>query len=247
MSQYIREIYEETLLTQEVRVELFVAVFRIRDIKCGYGRRREFYEMMETLYEMEPECIERVLHFVPVYGCYRDLFELMVRIPELEDTVLSICKRAYISDYLACKRGDLSNLSKVAKWLPREKSKTWPGLAKKFAVFLYPMENSTRLSMIQYRKGISFINRHLGTAEVHMCAGTWEEIDFEKIPKKCFTKYKAALLNETLEGLPRYPDVLDREICAENTLNYIRPVHIASVLTDDSRYYPIADAIRLRT
>jgi hypothetical protein len=247
MMDYIRNVYQETLLTLDDRVELFVNAFRIRDIKYGDGHRQKFYEIIQALYEVEPECVVKVLPFIPIYGCYRDLLELMVRIPEIEDNVLSICKRAFISDFLACKWGTTIELSQIAKWLPREKSGMWPGLAKKFAAFFYPMENSHRKRIINYRKDVSFVNRCLGTVEVNMCEGTWCAIHTTKLSRRCFKKYKTALLNERKNGTVRCEGSDDREICREKILAFtFPPATEESRYTDASRYTPIADIIRAR-
>jgi hypothetical protein len=152
-------------MTREQLDDLIIMMFHIRDIHAGLGRRQLFYDLFIRVYLHDKKLSGSLLKFIPHYGCWRDVFQIMKMCPELEFTILSMTKRVFISD---CVNTETPSL--LAKWLPREKSKAFPGMARKLAVFFFPMETSVQISMMRYRKQVSALNRRLGTREVAMCA-----------------------------------------------------------------------------
>jgi hypothetical protein len=115
-------------------------------------------------------------------------------------------------------------LSLAAKWFKREGKKDSENLDL-FVEQLYPMPGNAALkvsdpvryakrvnySMMRLRKAITAITQCLGVAEQMMCAKPdeagditrdWSDIDMERAPAGFATKYRKALLNESLtEGV----------------------------------------------
>ena len=163
--------------------------------------------MME-LYRINPTMTTQFIPLIPEYGCWKDVWELMRRIPPLEDAILSFTKKTFVQDVLKCRREDYDGITYLAKWLPREKSKTYPGLAYRFADFFYPAEGAKRKRIQMYRKEVSRVNRAIQTVEVIMCSRSWDSISPAHVPKKCLRMHRNAFLR------------MDRTECRERFLSY---------------------------
>jgi hypothetical protein len=138
----------------------------------------------------------------------------MSKIPELENYILTLVKEQYLKDLSGCE-----TLSLLSKWLPREKSGTYPKLAQKIANFIYTDEVSQTKRMIKYRKDVSKLNKLLKTVEINMCGKTWAEIKPEAVPGRCLKIHTSAFLNEPVKrpfDTLRYPDSEDRMKCRKN-------------------------------
>jgi hypothetical protein len=210
----LQQIFESG--TKEEKCNVVVSMFQQRDIrgplykeekKGKQGNREEFYQGMMELYRVSPEITKKLISFIPEYGCWKDLWELLRRIPPLEDTILSFMKKTFVQDVLKCRRDDYDGVTYLAKWLPREKSKTYPGLAYIFADFFYPAEGAKRKRIQMYRKDVSMVNRAIQTVEIIMCSRSWGSISPTAVPKKCLRMHRNAFLR------------MDRE-CRERFLTY---------------------------
>jgi hypothetical protein len=116
----------------------------------------------------------------------------------------------------------------LPKWLPREKSKTYPGLARAIACHIYP-EDSVRKAMIVYRLMCSAMNRDLKTVEIDMCGKTWKNITPEKVPGRCLKNCDKAFLNEKVDSTGdepelRFPDDEDRMECRAHFKEFLEEV-----------------------
>jgi hypothetical protein len=209
--------------SEELR-DLFVMAFQTRDVRGGKGERRLFYNFISALYAHNKDAVRAVLHLVPEYGCWRDMWELIHRVPELELDIFRLVRETYFSDIAKYDAGEHNKLSLLAKWLPREGSGTYRGLAQKLAKFFYPEQND-RTRMILYRKQISKLNRTLKTVEINMCAKTWCEIKPEAVPGRCLKIHNKAFLNEPVKKSSlkplRYPESEDRMECRKHFQEFI--------------------------
>ena len=75
-------------------------LFYARDIRGGLGERRVFRVLISALAEMEPESVRKNIAFIPEYGRYDDLLELL-------DTPCEADALAFIRDKL---NKDLANM-----------------------------------------------------------------------------------------------------------------------------------------
>jgi len=201
--------------------DLFVMAFQTRDIRGGKGEKKLFYQFFHLLYRFWPYIAAKIVALVPEYGCWRDMWELWGSIPELKDTILTIVKKQFMDDLTAAARGDTHNMSLLAKWLPREKSATYRGLAAPIANALYPNELSERRQLIRYRKETSFMNSALKTVEIDMCGGRWRKINPEAVPGRNLKLHDKAFLNETKSGDLRWPDSSDRMKCRKHFQKFV--------------------------
>lgn len=170
--------------------DYFVMAFQTRDIRGGKGERDLFKSMMQALVHRSPEVSAKLVELIPEYGCWRDLWELY-DIPELQSAILDKVRRQWIIDTFA------PNKSLLPKWLPREKSKSWPELVRPLADALFP-HMPPRVRLAQYRKEVAKRNRALKTSEINMCGKTWAMIEPGHVPGRSLKLHNAAFLNRKL-------------------------------------------------
>ena len=129
---------------------------------------------------------------------------------------------------------DSANLSLVAKWIPREKSK-FGWLHKKLAVAYFPdymrsAESSTMKNSIgraekkclaNYRTLYAKLNRHLDTVQIKQASKKWASIDHSKTTSITMAKQRKAFLNQKKTGSDPRSEDPDRIQCAENLKSYM--------------------------
>ena len=125
-----------------------------------------------------------------------------------------------------------TDISLVAKWIPREKSTfgwLFENLATNFfSHFLNTANNdvSRRKAVLkcktEYRKILSTLNKHIDTVQIKQCGHNWANINFGKTTSITLTKQKKAFLNVKKNGDIRYPDNIDRLQCAQHFNEHVQ-------------------------
>ena len=224
INDYVGKIYGRKV-TDEMR-DAFVMAFQTRDVRGGKGERRLFQHFISAIYDHDKETVREVIRLVPEYGCWRDMWELLKQNHELEADILVIMRDTFKEDLVKCHSGQQNKMSLLAKWLPRENSGMYPGLARKFANFIYDFEDSERKRMVKYRKDTSMMNKALKTVEINMCGKTWRDIKPEAVPGRCLKIHNKAFLNEPVKksylGTLRYPDSEDRMECRKHFQEFVQ-------------------------
>jgi hypothetical protein len=206
----------------EIR-DLFVMAFQTRDIRGGKGEKVLFYNFIESLYDYDKAMVEKTMKLIPEYGCWRDMWEILKRIPKLETTIFTIVKEKFSEDLEMFNSGQYNTMSLLAKWLPRETSGSYPGLAKRLAEYIYNTEECNRKRLTRYRKETSKMNKVLKTVEINMCGKRWTEIKPEAVPGRCLKIHTKAFLNEPIKkgNTLRYPNSEDRMECRKHFQEFI--------------------------
>lgn len=223
-ASYIHKLVNKIVCSGDVDKikDLYVMAFQTRDVRGGKGERALFYNFIQALYKTNRGLTIRFLSLIPEYGCWRDMWKLMQQIPHIGSDILKIAKDVFFQDIAKQNKGE-SNLSLLAKWLPREGSKEFPGFARLFADAFFPAEPSKKQRMILYRKTTSQLNKTLKTVEINMCGETWGMIVPDAVPGRCLKLHTKAFLNEPSkggEGL-RYPDNADRMLCRSHFQEFV--------------------------
>jgi hypothetical protein len=223
IQDYVNKVYGRKI-NDEMR-DMFVMAFQTRDVRGGKGERRLFHNFVSALYEHDKEAFHKALNLIPEYGCWRDMWELLRVIPELEDDIFDVTSRVFKEDLAKCYSDQQTKMTLLAKWLPREGSGTYPGLARKLANKIYSFDDSERKRIVKYRKDTSFMNKALKTVEINMCGKTWAEIKPEAVPGRCLKIHNKAFLNEptkkhTGKSL-RFPDSEDRMECRKHFQEFV--------------------------
>lgn len=76
-------------------------------------------------------------------------------------------------------------ISLISKWVPSEKSKTYPTLPRK-------LMKKMGLSPKQYRKMLTKLRADLRIVETQMCSGDWGQIKYNHVPSRAMMIYRKA-------------------------------------------------------
>jgi hypothetical protein len=238
---------------------LFVHLAYTRDLHDGKGERDLAYWTIMHLWRYYPETIKLLLPMLTweTYGSFKDLNRLLELCTESLDErhrslaafLTSMWSEALRRDRALLQGGTTSGLSLAGKWAPRQDShtaKACPNLVFELAWSLRddydpeaptptfdPTSGHHSSCLKAYRTLCSALNGQLGTPEVAMCAGAWESLDPTRIPGRCHTMRRKALLNQT-KGKERRSDKDDRIACAAKFI----------ALYDQVRLNPVAAAER---
>jgi len=148
-------------------------LFWARDIRGGQGERKIFRTVLNWLASNYPEFLIKVLHNIPEYGRWDDLFKLVGNSVELDKAITKITIKGL---------GDKQTCQLCAKWLPREKSAN-----KKIAI------NLARLFGVSRREYRKVCSGNSVTIETLMSSNKWKDIEFAKVPSVAIKKYRKAL------------------------------------------------------
>ena len=181
-------------------------LFYARDIRGGLGERRVFRVLISALAEMEPESVRKNIAFIPEYGRYDDLLELL-------DTPCEADALAFIRDKL---NKDLANMeagepvSLLAKWLPsvnasNEKTRKQAQIIAK----------AVGMDAARYRKTLSALRAQIRIIENNLREKDYT-FDYSQQPSKAMFKYRKAFNRNDGE---RYNDYLEKVAKGESTLH----------------------------
>jgi hypothetical protein len=210
-----------------------------RDIVDGKGECTLTYMMIFTWYEFYPElalfalkCLvdlgDKSIH---QYGSWKDIKYFcqyckncgVFENHELIEYAIELTNAQLKADYETAVYGG-NDISLVAKWIPRENS-TFGWLNEHLAVAYYQyletaknqdsVDRAILKSKMEYRKLLSWLNKHLDTLQIKQCGHMWSKINFDNVTSISLTKQKKAFQNIKQNGEVRYEDNTDRIVCAE--------------------------------
>lgn len=139
-------------------------LFWARDVRGGAGERETFRKLMCVLETARPDLIQKVISLIPVYGRWDDLS--MFQTVQVRDQALGFwCSAILAGDGLS------------AKWAPRKGA-----LANELRKIL-------KWDPKTYRK---WLVKHTQVVENHMCAGTWDQINYSHVPSVASARYQKA-------------------------------------------------------
>ena len=157
-------------------------LFWARDVRGGAGERRLFRELIAYLAEYHTEALRLNVKYIPEYGRWDDVLELL-------DTNLELDALRLIAGGL--QEGD----GLCAKWMPRKGPK-----ANKIRSYL-------KMSPKSYRKGLVELSN---TVEQKMCSNEFEAIDYNKLPSLAAARYQKAFSRHDPVGYQHYIDGLSK-------------------------------------
>jgi len=226
---------------------LYRMIGQTRDIIDGKGEYTLAHMMIFTWYEFYPELSKFALRCltdlgdktVHPYGSWKDIKYFceyckgqgMGIDHPLVRYAVELTNAQLRKDH-ANMTANASDISLVAKWVPREnKSFGWlyQSLATGyFSNFLgtardeVQMEKAVLKSKTEYRKLLSSLNKKIDTLQIKQCDNIWSSIDFNKVTSVSLTKQKKALLNVRKDRSVRFPDSQDRIACADHLRDHIK-------------------------
>lgn len=204
--------------------DLFVIIFHKRNCRGGEGEKLITYQLILAVYEHYPMIVNKVITLLPLYGYYKDYFEIWKMICDMGclDKYGALINTIVESIIIQLKK-DLSSendISLLAKWLPRQGNMYntqcyWYDIKseKRIKSPLYlasiffnqpPFNPKTSLVnnwiLMKYRKMVSELTKKLNVPEIYMCAKNYHMIEFEKVASKALKTYSKAFLNEKSKG-----------------------------------------------
>ena len=212
--------------TNKAYEDVAVLAFQTRDIRGGKGERDVFYMMIDNLLKYDFDLVVDLMSLVPEYGGWMDIIHfknVYAGITGLQFELNKMILNQLLADESALRSGNISSISLLGKWLPREGNK-YDLMAKEIALFIWENDLSNHVDnnyMPSYRKRLSTLNRALKTVEVFECANRWDEIDPKTVPNRALEIKKHAYLNETAYryqrcAFVRKPRDSKRNKCREN-------------------------------
>jgi hypothetical protein len=170
-------------------------LFYFRDIRAGQGERNTFRVCLNWLAKNHSSTVEKNLENVPFFGRWDDLY-VLVGTP-LERSFFKLVAKQLELDRVAESKGE--SVSLLAKWLKSENTSS----AESRRLGRLTRE-SLGWSPKKYRRVLSFLRAHIGVVERKMCAGEWNEIDFEKVPSKATLSYRNAFKSHSKDLWEHY-------------------------------------------
>lgn len=214
--------------------ELVIRMFKVRDVRGGRGERRIFQWMFSILNNYHPNLCVSLLPCIPVYGCWKDLFQLAMNHYSLFNPVITLSYHQLIADEARVAAGESPSL--FSKWVPKE-GKSMSRFTKYFANYLYgnsSMTHSERMS--QLRRRISALNKALNTVEILQCANRWDQINPAETPITARKKMSAAFMNERPGTNEFRSDSQARMICRDKFKSFFNKYVPKQIYYDNSRY-----------
>lgn len=241
-------------------VRLYKLIGQTRDIIYGKGERQLAIAQIWVWYRHYPYLAVTALHllvFSPTYkhplGSWKDLKHFCEYVRQksgLEDHPLifhALAMAKYQLDYdwgtfRAREEGRTTSplrCSLFARWFPREKSKPFGWIFRKFARLYFPglfatakrrgsLRRATKKARAQLRKRLTALSESTGTVEIKMSTGRWGQIDYARVPSQALHRYRLAFSNLTHQGAQRSRSA-DRIRGAANYCRYLAATDIRSV------------------
>ena len=233
---------------------LYKMIGQTRDIIEGKGEYNLTYMMIYVWYQFsEPlaffalNTLTQLTSDVHPYGSWKDIKYFCDYCVNVKETQLDHRLIKHCCDLLNIQLAQdelnmtTQNISLVAKWIPREKSKfgyLYDLLAcdyyKQYIDSSKTKDPVTQIKAVlkcktNYRKLMSKLNKKIDTLQIKQCGKYWATIDFDKVTSISLSQQKKAFLNVTKKGEQRYTDE-DRVVCAQHFKE-----HIQSVVKDDKK------------
>lgn len=166
-------------------------LFFARDIRGGLGERRLFRTAMSFVADYEPATVEKVIHLIPEYGRFDDMWALLDD-EKLRPVVMEYVKKQLDSDIKNC--NDNKPVSLLAKWLPSCNASS--ASSKKYSKIIRQYLDMTESA---YRKTLSWLRKYIDVVEVKMSAKQWGDIKYEAVPSRANLIYNDAFLRNDEE------------------------------------------------
>ncbi|MBQ9142604.1 MAG: DUF2828 family protein [Lachnospiraceae bacterium] len=197
----MRNMDEEQIVNKFVKVfyenkRLAVKwLFYASDVREGLGERRLFRILLQYLAENHAEIAEAVLHLVPEYNRWDNLWCLLDT--ALADDVTALVEKQLQEDMRNCLEN--KSVSLLAKWMPSVNASS--AQTKRYARILM---QKLDMNNAEYRKVLARLREYMKVIEVSMSKGEWEEIVYEHVPSKANLLYKEAFLRHDKERRETY-------------------------------------------
>ncbi len=204
-------------------------------LKVDSMYKEPWKKMIEQLVYLETNKGEKVHPL----GCWKDLKYLCNYVKEetqdKNHPIIMYCLELYKNQY----ENDMKNFEEnkneftlFGKWMPREKSKKFGWIFKKYVRTFHMNTNelyktSYEKAAKNFRQNLSKLNKKLETTEIYMCnrEGGYSKINYNRVPTQCMRKNMKAFNNKDKKNQQR-SDKDDRVRGAENFQKHMEEVRL---------------------
>lgn len=228
VKKFLTAFYEDELLAWKW-------LFFLRDARGGLGERRSFRIIMGYMADYAPEQVIKLAALFGEYGRFDDLLCLFGT--KAEERALELIQAQLSADLEELRKK--GTVSLCAKWMPslNASSAEAKAEAEKIRDFM-------RLTSREYRKMLSELRAGLEVTEVHMSAGNWSRIRYERVASKANILYRKAFLVHDSKRREAYLEAV-RNHTAKINAGVLMPHDIVARYTESrgfSRYVKEEDA-----
>lgn len=221
--------------TIEDLVTAIKLTFYTRSIQNGAGERKVFYLMFLQLCNEMPHVMIDLIPYVvdpKTGGSWKDLCNITEMFSKewKQTEPMTVFTQAVIKFFATQLVKDFDNLmidpncsvSLAAKYAPSEDKHYWNVIGKQIAELVWNLKHdktAPKMTVVysNYRKTLSTLRKRIDIVESKMCANTWSDINFNKVPGVAMQKLgRWAFPNIEVNTKLRRTDLIDRIICAEN-------------------------------
>lgn len=215
----------------ELRIDFYVALFNIRDVRNGKGERQIFYYGMTWALRNDYKNAVKLLVFIPEFGYYKDYINLLSELKKYDEMNCVNASNEIFNLWMDDMRNDMVKyenakteeerknlkLSLAWKYAPAEKSA--------FRWIYKELRTRLKIPASTYRKVKSGIGRILDVVEIPMSEKRFTEINYEHVPSKAMNLYKWAFKNLSgrRHNITRSTDE-DRILAAQKYSEYLSAV-----------------------
>jgi len=238
----------DSALKNDIKITIKI-LFNNRDCRMGKGNKRNFIKAFAYIGVYYPEYLINNLINIPIYGCYKDIFEIINEMfsnyyfEDFKDTylkIIDIISKQLVHDYNNMIKQDYDKISMLAKWIPSEGKH----LNKKMNIYesicisvFKVCKINTYYFMKLRKKYITPLRDQLNILEKNMCNKTPELIN--NIPYNAQIKFKKYFNRENIK------------LGVENikTNNYLNKIYYEDIINNLSlseavSYYMRDDSVK---
>jgi hypothetical protein len=191
-------------------IDTIKTMFYLRDCREGKGEKKLFLWFLMWLRQIDnkKEIFDKIIKYIPHYGCYKDLKKLYKLSGEKE--ILKFWCSEILLDKILLREG--KEISLAAKWLPVQNSD--------FSQYF-------NMTHKQFRNFVKPLRERLNIVEQKMSSLKWDEIDFEKVPSIALKRYNNCFIKNCEQ---RYKEFMKNVKNGNKKLNVklIEPYEIIS-------------------
>lgn len=220
----------------------------LRDARQGAGERKTTYDILNHLEVNHPQDMELIIPVLAQYGRWDDLLQFKT------SRANELAVRTFAA---ALKAGD----GLAAKWAPREykfkrtatkvgdkvvrttnidKSSVANQSRARNNKFAAGIANELGISKPNYRKLVSSMSN---TVEQNMCAKTWTDIDYNKLPTHASKQYVEAFKRNDPDRYQQYLDALATGEAKVNATTIMPHEVVRMIRTEDTAKEQLALAM----
>lgn len=177
-------------------------LFYARDCRGGLGERSTFRKLYLSLIKIDPKTAINNLFNIPEFGRWDDLVYIYDKTlnPTVKETITNIFKTTLAHDYQEIGKGNYTNVTLLAKWLPSVRTGAGTNqIARKIYKDMGYSKN-------EYKRVLSFLRTHLNIVEKNLSQSTLEKIEYSKVPSYAMKLYRKAFERKD----KRFTEFLDK-------------------------------------